>query len=204
MNKKHIRNLFAFTLISFFSLSAMELDEGGRGKRSLETMDLEEGYKKKSTDEFTSPTGPIVCFNGEEIPVSDLNLWDLQLVFAGARNVNSPFQNGLTPLMLACLHGDPVFVAALLENFNADANRVDQAKNTALMHAAGSKKPFTCDIVRQLLAKNADPTRSDRFGNTALSIAENTARWVNPEDLYDKSQEVVTLLKEVTSTLQQP
>ena len=203
MNKKHTRHLFAFALISFLSLSGMEIDEGGRGKRSLETMDLEGGYGKKSTD-GVSPTGPIVCFNGEEIPVSNLSLWDLQLVFGhGKRNINEPFQNGLTPLMLACLNGDPLFVAALL-NLNADANRVDQANYTALMHAAGTKGAFIPHIVQGLLDNGADPALQDIMGNTALSIAENTAIWIDPNDPCDKSKEVVDLLKNVTPTLQQP
>ena len=78
-------------------------------------------------------------------------------------------QNGLTPLMVACLSGISEAVSNLLE-LGAFIDDVDSDGNTALIHAV---KEGHADVMKILLEQNASLDIQDNNGDTALHWAGN-------------------------------
>lgn len=82
--------------------------------------------------------------------------------------VNAKYPNFKTALMRAVDCGNLRMVRALLEDPRIDVNAVDLHNTTALMMAAGKGR---CDVVKELLRKNANVNLRDYKGRTALMYA---------------------------------
>lgn len=83
---------------------------------------------------------------------------------AGA-SINAKNSSGLTPLMLAVLHGRTKSVELLLKH-KADVSAANSDGNTALHMAAFLAHP---EIVKQLLASSASPLAKNKKGETPIS-----------------------------------
>ena len=83
---------------------------------------------------------------------------------------NSSDSKGVTPLMLACAHGN-IRIATLLLQARANINQQDNDGWTALMYACASETPHN-DLVRLLIQSGADISIKDsELQRTALMVA---------------------------------
>jgi uncharacterized protein len=84
-------------------------------------------------------------------------------------------QAGRTPLMLAAMTGS-LRVLRLIALHRPDANIGDAEGNTAL-HLAAANPHTSTDVLQQLHALGADPTRKNRNGKRASELAMAAGRW---------------------------
>jgi ankyrin repeat protein len=95
-------------------------------------------------------------------------------------------------LMIACIHGDPKVIKALLEAKNLDINRVAQGWGTAL-HTAARPLPKP-EIIQLLLDKGADVKACDRWKNTALHRMLERYTRLTPEEKKQTAASLQLLL----------
>ena len=108
------------------------------------------------------------------------------------QDINTPTQDGVTPLMLAALHGSPELVEELI-GYGAEVEAVDVTGWTPLFYATGftpvvRKNPLgphrseiqspdqTARVIEILLKHGAQAGRRDRFGAVPLTQA---AAWLD-------------------------
>ena len=94
------------------------------------------------------------------------------LVQHGA-NINAQNTEGWTPLMHAAMYGSPRLVRLLLAH-GADVHLRANDGSTALHCAVSWRRDK--DSIGQLLAHGADPTQSDKFGQTPITLARDKHR----------------------------
>lgn len=104
------------------------------------------------------------------------------LLSAGA-DVHVRNMNGETALHVAVRKG-PKDAVELLLRAGADVDATDEAGNTALCHAR------TVCVARALLQAGANPFHRNRFGITALGLAEDAHAW-DVAELIEQAQEGV-------------
>jgi ankyrin repeat protein len=113
----------------------------------------------------------------------------LKLSGLGA-SVDRPDHQGNTPLLVACLHGNPSAVRLLMKA-GANPNAANAAGCTPLMETvrgaiAMNTAPGAISTVKALVGCGADKTLVANDGSTALSIAQSNANaqsivaWVRP------------------------
>jgi ankyrin repeat protein len=95
------------------------------------------------------------------------------LISRGART-NIRDRSGLTPLHTA----HDVKTARMFLDRGADPNVADSTGSTPLMNAVRTRN---LDLVRLLVSHGAKPDASDRFGNSAISIAQQSG-WTQGVD----------------------
>ncbi len=95
------------------------------------------------------------------------NLSKAQFFLQQSADINTPDEQGQTPLMLAAQWGEDSLVKSLIAQ-GAHVNDKDMCKASALLKAAeqGHK-----DIVEVLIAHDAEINTQDMWGNTALLLA---------------------------------
>jgi len=123
---------------------------------------LTEGLDAKTLDEDGRTPLMYAAFNGnDEI---------IKLLIGKGALINTCDTNGRTALMMASSGPYPATVKTLLDH-QADPNLIDKEEHfTALMYAAAEGQ---LDVVRILLAYNADPALKDVDGDDALTFARN-------------------------------
>jgi outer membrane protein assembly factor BamB len=97
----------------------------------------------------------------------------LAKAIAAGAFINAKDSNGLTPLMLAALHGQTKTVKILLKH-KADVTIANSDGNTALHMAAFLAHP---EIVKHLLASSASPLAKNKKGETPITNV--AAEWSN-------------------------
>ena len=105
---------------------------------------------------------------------------------------NSSDSNGVTPLMIACIHGN-FKIANLLLQAHAKINEQNKNGQTALMEACSSKTPHCDDLVRLLIRYGANVNIKDyKLQRTALMIAAEQGRTSIAQYLLDEGTPVNT------------
>jgi len=128
---------------------------------------LTEGLDANTLDEDGRTPLMYAAFNGrDEI---------IKLLIEKGAMINACDPNGRTALMMASSGPYPVTVKALLDH-RADPDLTDKEEHfSALMYAAAEGQ---LDVVRILLAYNADPALKDVDGDDALTFAKNNGHTV--------------------------
>ena len=104
---------------------------------------------------------------------------------------NSSDSEGLTPLMLACIHGN-IRIATLLLQARANINQQNNNGHTALILACYSETPHN-DLVRLLIQSGADISiKSSELQNTALMYAAERGHTSIVQYLLDEGAPVNT------------
>ena len=92
---------------------------------------------------------------------------------ASAVNVqDASAKEHLTILMKACKHGRAQCVAALLQEFGASVNVVAERSSFTALSLAVYSHPQSTALIDTLLAAKADPTVLNKYGESAIRIAE--------------------------------
>ena len=104
---------------------------------------------------------------------------------------NSSDSEGVTPLMLACHHGN-IRIATLLLQARANINQQNNNGWTALMYACYSETPHN-DLVRLLIQSGADISiKSSKLQRTALMVAAERGHTSIVQYLLDEGAPVNT------------
>lgn len=119
-------------------------------------------------------------------------------------DLNKPLtKDGITALMLAAQNTQEVGPIINLLKSGADASLKDTKGNTALMYALEKRKDFlnptktTAQIVEALLKAHNNVNEKNNDGDTALSIAQNYYRDLNP-DQQEVLEKIVAAKPDVT------
>lgn len=103
---------------------------------------------------------------------AEITKWAEQHAF-DVTNINSRIENGMSPLMLAAMQGDPAKVNALLIG-GANVNLVNDDENNALWFACFSNQ---IQIARELIHYGCNINNQNVNGATCLIYAASTGKY---------------------------
>ena len=101
-------------------------------------------------------------------------------------NINSRIENGMSPLMLAAMQGDPAKVNALLIG-GANVNLVNDDENNALWFACFSNQ---IQIAHELIRHGCDVNNQNVNGASCLIYAASTGKYDFVRELIQASADI--------------
>lgn len=183
-----------FTFLTIQSTFAITMEELSRILQDGSLAEFKEAFGETSGLDESAPSQLLLLASRSYQPDKASFL-----INSANADVNFSFENGITPIMLACIGGGPKLVKLLLEH-GADVNATDEDGSTVLIYAAfydnssilGTLLESGADVnmksglertaihlfsregnleaVKKLVSNGADYATEDIFGNTPYSM----------------------------------
>eukprot|EP00736_Rhodelphis_marinus_P014024 Rmarinus@m.7942 len=102
------------------------------------------------------------------------NIEEVGSLIAAGEDVNVQNDNGLTPLMVACIRGQPQVIEMLVRKGNADTTKSDSIGRTALHYAAEVDLENQLEIVQLLLMLGCDRAAISNDNKMPVDVTSNS------------------------------